>query len=134
MLVSGFGGGRGTIGVFSGGRGGIGRFLSHRRSISRLGSIVRKETFLPVDFLLGWNMDQLGLTHRHRLLPTLLPLDVLTVSPGGCHTVGRVLHLQRESGDQDNNNNRQQVPTVQVKVCVVSVLLTNSGSWYHSSS
>ena len=106
MLVSGFGGRRGAIGVFSSGRrtigvfGGwrrtIGRFLSHRRSIGWLRTIVREETFLPVDFLLGGNMDQLGLTHRHWLLPALLPLDVLTVSPGGCHTVGRVLHLQRE--------------------------------------
>ena len=116
MLVSGFGGRRGAIGVFSSGRrtigvfGGwrrtigvfgsgrrtIGRFLSHRRSIGWLRTVVREETFLPVDFLLGGNMDQLGLTHRHWLLPALLPLDVLTVGPRGRHTVGRVLHLQRE--------------------------------------
>ena len=83
------------VGGFGGGRGAIGRFLSHRSSIGRFGTVVGEKTFLPVDLLLCGNMDQFGLTHRHRLLPALLPLDVLTVSPGSCHTVGRVLHLQR---------------------------------------
>ena len=81
-------------GLGSGGRGAIGRFLSHRRSIGRLGTVVREKTFLPVDLLLGGDMDQLGLARRHRLLPALLPLDVLAVSPGRRHAVRRVLHLR----------------------------------------
>ena len=96
MLICGFGSGRGTIGRLVGrlgsGRGTVGMFLSHRRSVGRLGPVIREETFLPVNFLLSGNVDQFGLTHRHRLLPALLPLDVLTVRPRGRHTVGRVLH------------------------------------------
>ena len=53
-----------------------------------------------MDLLLGGDVDQLGLAHRHRLLPTLLPLDVLTVCPGLRHTVGRVLHLDGRASVQ----------------------------------
>ena len=50
--------------------------------------IVRKETFLPVQQLLGGDVNLLGLAVHHGLLPALVPRDLLAVRPGLGGAVG----------------------------------------------
>ena len=50
--------------------------------------VVWEETFLPVEQLLGGNVNLLGLAVHHGFLPTLGPRDLLTVRPGLGGAVG----------------------------------------------
>ena len=58
--------------------------------------LVREQTLLPVEELLGRLVDGLGLAVLHGHLPALLVADGLAVGPGLGLAAGAVLHLARE--------------------------------------
>ena len=65
-----------------------------RRSLALL--LVRQETFLPVQLLLGRLVDGLGLAVGDGNLPALLPGHSLAVRPGLALAGGGALHLAGE--------------------------------------